>query len=501
MKKNNVNIIKTFIFLSIFALQVGVFIALKLVFTLSYKISFLGSFIISLITCIYCLSSSKNSHSKAVWIIFLLLFFPFAYIFYLLSDERILFFRSRKRYKAIFENSIKYNKLQKSKSQNKAVQNDCNFLYKSGDFSSYTNTKLQYFNCGESFFQDVISRLKQAKSFIFLEFFIVSDGKLLDEILSILKEKVTNGVKVRVIYDDFGSRKAFSKQTIKKMQDLGIEICPFNKMRFIFSFMINYRDHRKIIVIDGKTAYTGGCNLADEYINHKKVHGYWKDAGIRIDGSAVDTFTLTFLRQWEFVNKKAEDYSIFLGHYDDYINEYCVVPYADGPDYALPICKGVYENMISSATSRIYIMTPYFIIDDAIANLLIRKAISGVEVVIIIPENPDKPFVYGVTRSNAERLIDYGVKVYCMKDSFVHAKLLLTDNNVVVGSVNMDLRSFYQQFECAVYTDDKMVMNDILTDFNLTIEKSRVITEKNKFRNSFIYRAFVGFMQIFAPFM
>ena len=173
MKKNNVNIIKTFIFLSILALQVGVFIALKLVFTLSYKISFLGSFIISLITCIYCLSSSKNSHSKAVWIIFLLLFFPFAYIFYLLSDERILFFRSRKRYRAIFENSVKYNSLQKSKSQNKAVQNDCNFLYKSGDFSSYTNTKLQYFSSGESYFQDVISRLKQAKSFIFLEFFMI----------------------------------------------------------------------------------------------------------------------------------------------------------------------------------------------------------------------------------------------------------------------------------------------------------------------------------------
>ena len=282
---------------------------------------------------------------------------------------------------------------------------------------------------------------------------------------------------------------------------MGIEICPFNKMRFIFSFMINYRDHRKIIVIDGKTAFTGGCNLADEYINHRKVYGYWKDAGIRIDGSAVDAFTLMFLRQWEFVNKKREDYSIYLGKYDEYINQYSVVTYADGPEYVFSICKNVYENMIANANSRIFIMTPYFIIDDILANLLINKALSGVEVVIIIPGNPDKPFVYGVTRSNVERLIDYGVKVYCMKDAFVHAKLLLTDNSVAIGSVNMDLRSFYQQFECAVYTDDKMVMNDVLTDFNLTIEKSVLITEKNKLRNSFMYRAFAGVMQIFAPFM
>lgn len=501
MKRGNANAIKTFIFLSILALQVGLFVGLHLIFTLSYKTTILASFIISLITCIYCLSSSKNSHSKAVWIIFLLLFFPFAYIFYFLSDERILFFKSRKRYKAIFKNSLEYNNLQKSKSPNKAVQNDCNFLYKAGDFGTYTNTNLQYFSSGESFFKDVVSRLKQATSFIFIEFFIISDGKLLDEILDILKEKVREGVKVRIIYDDFGSRKSLSKRTKIKMQNVGIEICPFNKMSVIFSFMLNYRDHRKIIVIDGKTAYTGGCNLADEYINQKQLYGYWKDAGVRFDGSAVDAFTLTFLRQWEFVNKKTEDYSIFLGHFDNYTNNASIVPYVDGPDYAFAICKNIYENMIASATSRIYIMTPYFIIDDTFAHLLINKAIAGVEVVIIIPEIPDKPFVYGVTRSNAERLIDYGVKVYCMKQAFTHAKLLLTDNSVVVGSANMDLRSFYQQFESAVYTDDERIMQEVLTDFNSTIENSKLITEKNKFRNSFIYRTFVGMMQIFAPFM
>ena len=501
MRKNHANLIKTFIFLTILALQVGFFVGLHLIFTLSYTKTILISFIISLITCVYCLSSSKNSHSKAVWIIFLLLFFPFAYLFYFFSDERILFFKVRKRYKKIFINSCKHTQNQLVKSDNIAVQNDCNYLYKAGDFATCTNTDLQYFDNGESYFNDIIERLKSAQSFIFIEFFIISDGVLLDRFLSVLQEKVKAGVEVRIIYDDFGSRKALSKKTIKSIQNMGIKIYPFNKIKFIFSFIINYRDHRKIVVIDGKTAYTGGCNLADEYINQINLYGYWKDAGVRLDGPAVDGFTLTFLRQWEYINKNTEDYSRFLGNFDKKDNHSIAVPYADGPVYMLPIGKSVYENMIASAQTRVCIMTPYFIIDESFANLLISKAMSGVEVNIIIPENPDKPFVYGVTRSNAERLIDYGVKVYCMKKSFVHSKVLLTDNSVAIGSINMDLRSFYQQFECAVYTDDKRVMNQVLNDFNKTIEKSILITEKNKLRKHIIYRIFAGVMQIFAPFM
>ena len=177
------------------------------------------------------------------------------------------------------------------------------------------------------------------------------------------------------------------------------------------------------------------------------------------------------------------------------------MPYADGLDYSLPIGKTVYENMIASAQEKIYIMTPYFIVDDAMTGLLINKAMSGVDVRIILPDVPDKAFVYGVTRNNAEKLTDYGVKVYLMKNAFVHSKLLLTENSVVVGSINMDLRSFYQQFECAVYTDDKGVMEQVDEDFNKTFLDSILLTEKNKLRNNVIYRAFAGLMQVFAPFM
>ena len=208
-----------------------------------------------------------------------------------------------------------------------------------------------------------------------------------------------------------------------------------------------------------------------------------------------------FLRQWEFLSKKQEDYSKYLKKADEIGDCGIIVPYADGLDYPLPIGENVYENMFASATKKIYIMTPYFIVDEPIIDLLENKALSGVDVRIILPEVPDKAFVYGVTRNYAEKLIDYGVKVYTMKNSFVHSKVVLTENSAVVGSINMDLRSFYQQFECAVYTDDKTIMEQINKDFEESISESVLITEKNKLRNSVLYRLFGGMMQIFAPFM
>lgn len=500
-ENNGLNIIKTILILGILAIQLGLFIFFHATFILSYEWLILITFIISLITCIYCLSSNKNSHSKAVWIIFLLLFFPFAYMFYLMADERILFMRSGKRYKKIFKDSEKYFDEHNATCDNLIVANDCKYLNNAGGFTTYNNTKLKYFSSGASAFDDILERLKSAKNYIFIEFFIISDGNLLNRILDILKEKAKLGLDIRIIYDDFGSKKALSRKTKKKIKSYGIKLCPFNKITPFFSVILNFRDHRKIIVIDGKTAYSGGINLADEYVNEKRLHGYWKDAAIRLDGQAVDGFSLIFLRQWEFLTKIKEDYSKFLNQYEHYENKSIAIPFADGLDYSASIGKNAYQNMIASASKKIYIMTPYFIVDDSISELLISKAISGVDVRIIIPEIPDKAFVYGVTRNNAEKLMDYGVKVYCMNKSFVHSKLLLTENSAVVGSINMDLRSFYQQFECAVYLNDKQAMDDILADFENTFNDSALMSEKNKLRKHIIYRMFAGIMQIFAPFM
>ena len=500
-ESGGLGVLKTLIMLAIIAIQLAIFVYLNITFALAFKWLLALSFVLSLITCIYVLSSNKNSLSKAVWIIFILIFFTLGYIFYLISDERIFFRKAKIRYKNIYDNSKSYVGEKNVYSESSVVERDCTYLYQAGNFNVYKDTAAEYFPSGAQLFDNLLDRLKKAEKFIFIEYFIVSDGNLLNRFFDVLSECVSRGVDVRLIYDDMGSHKPLSHKNKVRFKKAGIKLCAFNRLVPIISVALNYRDHRKIVVIDGKTAYTGGCNLADEYVNEKRMHGYWKDNGIRLDGPAVDGFTLIFLRQWEYLTKTREDYSSFMGMATPSENSAVVVPYADGLDFELPIGKSVYENMIAAAKDKIYIMTPYFIVDDAITNLLINKALSGVDVRIILPEIPDKSFVYGVTRNNAEKLMDYGVKAYLMKNSFVHSKLLLTENSVVVGSINMDLRSFYQQFECAVYTDDHKIRSAVLSDFENTFNDCQLITEKNKLRKHTFYRAFAGLMQVFAPFM
>ena len=494
--------IKTLIFGLLIALQVSTIIYFQIYFSLIFKWFIWGSLAASLITCIYVLSTNKNGLSKAVWIIFLLLGFTFGYFIYWISDQRIFFHFSKKRYDLIFNRARQYqNNISAYVNRSQSVKQNCQYLFKAGGFNAYTNNKIKYFSSGSLIFDDILQEIKNAKKFIFIEFFIVSDGVLLKRFIDLLAEKVKDGVEVRLIYDDMGSHKTLSKSSKKIFSDIGVKIKSFNRFLPIYAAVMNYRDHRKIVVIDGKTAYTGGINLADEYVNEKRTHGYWKDCGVRVDGSAVDQITIIFLKQWEFLGDIAEDYSIFLNQYKLYKNAAVVVPYADGLDYEQPIAKSVYENIISSAQEKVYIITPYFICDDGILSLLKNKSLSGVEVAILLPDVPDKAFVYGVSRSYAEKLLDYGVKVYTMNNAFVHGKWVLTEKAIAIGSINMDLRSFYQQFECAVYTDDKSVLAAAEKDFNYSLSLSTLITDNNKRRKNPFYRVFAGFMQLFAPFM
>ena len=493
--------LKTLIVMAIIFSQLALFIYLYIELAIAFRWYVIVSFALSLLTCIYVLSSNKNSLSKAVWIIFLLVFFIFGYAIYIMSDERFFFKRAKKRYKAVFSEAEKYVPEYKpeSFSAKPAVINDSRYLNRAGGFATYKNTELEYFSSGTKFFDDVLEKIKSAKEFVFIEFFIVSDGILMKRFFDIISQKLREGVDVRLIYDDMGSHKTLSHKTKKRLKEMGVKLMAFNRLVPLFSIGLNYRDHRKIIVIDGKIAYTGGCNFADEYINEKRLYGYWKDAGIRLSGDAVDGFTFIFLRQWEFLSKKSEDYSPYLGKADGKPSDSVVIPYADGLDFDSPISKTAYENIISSAEERIYIMTPYFILEDTLTNLIINKAQSGVDVAIILPGVPDKSFVYGVSKNNAEKLLKYGVKIYYMKNSFVHSKLVLTENAVIVGSINMDLRSFYQQFECAVYTNDEKTMSAVHFDFLETFRDAELVGEEKK--RSLLQRIFAGILQIFAPFM
>ena len=500
-ERNSLGTLKTMIVLLLIFSQLIIFLLSYLYFISFWQWYFIISFGFSLCTCIYVLSTNKNSQSKPVWILFLLLCFSFGYIIYLISDERVFWGRQKKRYDKIISKSNKYQIQNDIKIDNKKVANDCQYLYTSGNFTTFNGTDTKYFSSGATLFDSILEDLQKAKKFIFIEYFIISDGVLLKRFLSILQKKVKQGVDVRIIYDDFGSHGCLKSKTKSNIKKMGIKLIPFNKLLPKFTVLSNYRDHRKIVVIDGEIAYTGGTNLADEYINEKRSHGYWKDAGIRLNGSAVDGFTLMFLRQWEFASKKSVEFEKYINIATKTDNKSVVVPYCDGLDYEDNIGKNAYTNMLANANDKLYIMSPYFVIDDTIKNLLINKAKAGVDVRLILPEVADKKFVYIISRNNAEKLLEYGVKVYTMKNSFVHSKVMLSENSAIVGSINMDLRSFYQQFECAVYLDDANTLSSINDDFTHTFGNCIEITKKNAKRSKLFFRIIAGITNIISPFM
>ena len=453
---------------------------------------------IAIITAISVLSSNKHGQSKAVWVLFILVCFPIGFIIYFLSNEKIMFGASKRRYKKIFERTENYMGEFKNPEGKNVFTSTCRYLHNAGGFVPYKDNKMQYFPSAASMFDDAIENMKKAEHFIFIEYFNVANGVLFGRIWDVLKEKLAQGVKVRIVYDDMGSR-ALPRKVRKMIRSAGAELKTFNRLISFFTFALNYRDHHKIISIDGKIAYTGGCNLADEYVNERRMYGYWKDAGLRIEGPAVDALTLTFLRQWEFITKKQEDYSQYFNHFELHENDACVVPFAGGPEYDLPICKSVYESLITGAKRRLYIMTPYFIPDDTINSLLKNKALSGVDVRIILPEIPDKYYVYLLTKDNAEDLISCGVKVYYMKDSFVHSKVVLSDECAMIGSINLDLRSFFQQFENAVCTDDKSVLADVEKDFENTFDDSILVEQRTQ--NPFFRSMAIAVLRLLSPLM
>lgn len=460
---NNAGVVRTLFAAALILIQLGIIVGLSFLPALALRWYLLIMLIISLFTALSVLSSHRNNQAKAVWVLFILVFFFCGFIIYFMSNDKYMYARARRHHKAIFANSEQYLPEHTPAVCPPAMEQQSTYLKNAGGFAAYNNTRLKYYPSGTQLFDAAIESLKTAQSFVFIEYYAIADGVLLSRIWDVLKEKALSGVDVRIIYDDVGSR-AFSHEMRKEMKRCGAKVRVFNRLLSRFTFAMNYRDHRKIIVVDGKVAFTGGSNIADEYINEKHMHGYWKDTGLKIEGEAVDSMTLFFLRQWEFITRKKCEYSPYFGLYEKFESPYGAVPYVDGPEYELTICKSVFENVISSAKERLYIMTPYFIPDDSVVQALINKALSGVDVRIILPSVPDKYYVYLVTRDNAEKLIKYGVKIYYFKDSFVHSKLIVTESCAVVGTVNFDMRSFYQQFEDAVLTDDYSVVTAITED-------------------------------------
>lgn len=445
---------------------------------------------------------NKNYDSKIAWILFLLILAPVSVIAYLLAGEMTNTPIKSRRLKRINHQTKFLPKAEIPNDLPPRIKHECTYIQNTSDYVPCFNGTADYFPTGEDFFEDVLIQLRKAEKFIFMDFFILKEGRLANAIFEILAEKAKNGVDVRILTDGLGSHGTLSLFKINRIRKQGIKLKAFEPVIPVANLFFAYRDHRKIIIIDGHTGYTGGTNLADEYINAKTKYGVWKDASIKISGNAVRNLTLMFLRIWEYSSKQKTEYESFLNCPDNdrMTNKSVLLPYGDGPSETHKLGKAVYGNMIGNAQHYLYLMTPYFIMDNYLTELLKAKAQSGVDVRLIIPGIPDKKLVYSLTFANAEKLISSGVRVYTYTPGFLHSKVMMSDDEcAVVGSINMDFRSFYQQYESAVYIAQSDSIKQIAKDFSKTFAVSKEITKMKK-RNSF-NRMWLSFIRLFAPLM
>ena len=360
-----------------------------------------------------------------------------------------------------------------------AFQGFAFYMENNAGFPAYHSTSAVYYPLGEDKFTDLCLELRRAQKYIFLEYFIIERGKMWNTVLDILKEKVKEGVEVRVMYDGMCSIMLLPYQYPRELGQYGIKAKMFAPIVPFLSTTQNNRDHRKIVVIDGKVAFTGGVNLADEYINEVERFGHWKDVSVKITGDAVRSFTVMYLQMWNVSEKGEENYKKYLKnivfetplYHDGY-----VIPYGETPTRSAEVGKTVYESMIDGAARYVHIMTPYFIVDREFLDTMRYAARRGVEVSMILPYIPDKKVVYYIARTFYPELLGAGIRVYEYMPGFVHAKVFVSDDMcATVGTINLDYRSFYHHFECGVYFYDNSVIAKIEKDFQDTLLKCREV--------------------------
>lgn len=366
---------------------------------------------------------------------------------------------------------------------------------------AYTNTETAYFPSGKEFLQDYLAELEKAQDYIFLEYFIISEGSMWDEILEVLTRKAAQGVDVRVIYDGVGSAATLPVKYPDILHARGILCRIFQPLVPVLSIHQNNRDHRKITVIDGVTGYVSGLNLADEYVDRKERFGYWKDNALRLRGEATWSLTVFFLTMWDHQNPHS-DFRLFRPRQLPPLETTggIVIPYADTPNADDTIGADLYLQMISKAKRYLYITTPYLAIDETITSALCIAARTGVDVRIMTPHIPDKKGVFAVTQSNYPVLLEAGARIFEFTPGFVHTKTMVADDLYAsVGSCNLDYRSFYLQFENGVWLCGDPAVLSVRDDFLQTMEVCQEITLDDCRTLSFPRRIVQTVYRLFAP--
>ena len=383
------------------------------------------------------------------------------------------------------------------------IQIQSRYIHNIG-YPAFINTKTQYLSPGEKMFERMLDDLKNAERYIYMEYFIIGEGKMWGDILSVLEQKAAQGVDVKVIYDGFGCLNTLPNDYYKQLRQKGIGCIEFIPLVPLLTNLMNNRDHRKITVIDGRVGYMGGVNIADEYINAENRFGHWKDCGLRLEGEAVISLAVMFSTMYNALSQKEKcDIAKLRPQGDICRCDGIVQPYSDTPLDKEQVGRGIYLGMITRAKRYIYICTPYFIVDNEILTALLLAAKSGVDVRIITPFQGDKWYVHMTTRSYYRQLIDGGIKVYEYTPGFIHSKLLVCDDETAsVGTVNLDYRSLYLHFECGVWLAECDSVADIKSDIVDTMEKSEIITDKSfQLKLSGLQRLISAVIKVFAPLM
>jgi cardiolipin synthase len=367
----------------------------------------------------------------------------------------------------------------------------------------YTNTETEYFSSGEAAFPRMLEELEKAQHYIFIEYFIIHPGKFWDSILEVLVRKAAQGVQVRVIYDDMGCMFTLPRDYDQKLRAKGIQCQVFNRFVPVMSLWLNNRDHRKMMIVDGKVGFTGGINLADEYINETHPYGHWKDSAICLEGDAVWSMTVMFLTMWVNCRGRDEDFSVYRpAAAPERPWTGCVQPYTDTPLDHEAVGQTVYLNMIAKARSYIYITTPYLVIDVATNTALCNAAKAGVDVRIITPHIPDKRYVFEVTRAHYPPLLDAGVKIYEYTPGFIHGKTFVVDDRfATVGTVNLDYRSLFLHFENGVWLCQTPSIQAVRRDFEETLQQSQAVSLRQFRHLNVLLQLYRSILRVFAPLM
>ena len=478
------------------------------VFSHYFTYFYVFSIVLSIVMILYLINKETSPSLKIPWLIMMTLVPIFGGFLYLLFGQNHVskkFKKENELFLALSEDAteddqIVYDTL---KQHYPKYAGQVSYLRKYAYASVYDHSKTTYLEIGEKMFESLCEELEKAERFIFIESFIVAKGVMLERILEILKRKVKEGVDVRFLYDDIGCLTTMPSDYYLQLRKMGIKAYPFNQFRPILSIIHNNRDHRKITVIDGRVAFNGGINIADEYINKKIRFGHWKDSAVKIEGKAVNGFTQMFLQAWNYYAHEDLDFSIFNYNGEDFEENGYIQCYQDSPLDKELTGENVYLNIINQASRYVYITTPYLIIDHELMVALCNCAKRGVDIRLITPHIPDKWYVHLISQSNYRTLINAGVKIYEYTPGFIHAKTFVSDDEVAtVGTINLDYRSLVHHYECGTYMVKTSAVNEIKEDFLKTQERSMSVpVDYFEKHNALFYKMLAVVLKLFAPLM